>query len=306
MSRRSHHIRTAALAEEAIYRPTFPPITASMISSGSAASGSVLTANGSGGSSFQPPFAISPRGLTLNLNADFGTYISGGNVLQWYNQWPSLNGPWLADPTGVLFNASGFAGLATLDWNEAVATPFQSTHFSNFQNTTAYVAAQEFSIGVVLQYTGTKNFDAAQVCPQIVTSYDAANPRANFGLSCGLNSGDPTKVIFSIYVSDTDGGGPVKLAQSPSEVKAAQYYVLATFKGGILNLYVNGVLVATTSGVGNMTPGALLNPICLGADQVSTSTYLGAHVRAIHVWNCGLNALELAQDLLYMKAEAGL
>lgn len=246
--------------------------------------------------------------LTSSTSADLGVCNNSG-VTQWYDQAPARAGQYWSTAVGgsnpATYNATGLNGLPSIDFSESVPSFFEPI-VPAFQTAALYLKPDEFTLAVVLEYTGTKNAATSQICPLIFAATNN-NPVNGVGLSVGLDPGNSANVIFAVFVNDSNGASSPKYVQSASVPKNVGHYVVATFLNGTLSLYLDALSAVTVTGVGNMTAaGGLTLPISIGNGGVSTSQRLNGHVGAELSWCRCLSSIETTAVQAYLQLKGGL
>jgi hypothetical protein len=246
------------------------------------------------------------RGLTSFLIADNGVFNNAGAVTEWSDQAPSQAGKfWSTVASGsnpAAFNASGFNSKATIDFLESPSQSQFQFFFSSLNAEGYFCAPTEFTIAACLQYTGTKNFATNMVCPFLFAA-TSNNPATGCGLVVGLDPGNSNNVIFAVFAND----GTLKYAESASVPTNVAHYVVVTFSGGVLSIYLDANAAVTQGSVGFISPTTGLSaPVGIGAGGVSSSQCFEGHIKCIGAWCVGQTAGELAQTKAFIKAAGGL
>lgn len=241
------------------------------------------------------------RGLTLSLRANKSTFISGGAVNQWYDL-AKVGQFFSATSTGATFNASGFNNRETLDFIQGTEMPYINPEPS--QATFAhYITPTDFTFATAIQYTGSNNNTASPITtPVIIATTNMTTFTDVPGLGVGLDPGNSANIIFTLYTS----ASPLRAVQSASVAKNVPHYVVGTFTGGTISLYVDALTPVTLGSVPAVTATELNISVELGASNESTSQELGAHLRSIHIWNVALDADEIAQAQAWLRTDSGL
>lgn len=286
-----------------------------------AVAGTVATADGTNGVTWSPaPGAFSPGGILLSttglttfLVADLGVFNNAGAVAEWFDQTPSRAGEFwstiISTTHAATFNAAGFNGKATIDTVEgANASVFEYKLWGGGAvEGDAFVKPDEFTLACCIEYTGTKIWAASQLNPIIfAASNTGGGTRDGCGLTVGVDNGDATMIFFSAF-ANVDAVAVTPFVQSVAVPKNVPHYVVATFLGGVLSIYVDNLAVVTTAAVSPMTPSSLAADAAqIAAGGSSASQQFQGHIRAVASWCVGQTGAALAATQATMKSLGGL
>jgi hypothetical protein len=108
---------------------------------------------------------------------------------------------------------------------------------------------------------------------------------------------------FQFRLTDViDGSLTISSGAFSNAQQGAPFFVVGTYDGVTQNLYVNGVLVATTGQAGNIQYAGSAD-FFIGGDNVGNGN-ANASIDAVHVWNRAISAAEVRQ--LYDTQYAGI
>lgn len=265
-----------------------------------------------------PPGAPAPtvagpptRGLTLSLRANAGLSLVSGVVQVIRDQTPARVGLYTVYSGGGAgaTTGTGINGQPTLEFADGTTDSYNY----NLGGEQAWVQAMtysesELSIAACFKYTGSHNADTTDVAhiPTIIGDTSGSDPSKTAGLSVGLDPLDSTKIKVVFWVNDSGGSSPPKFVASASVDKTLPHYAVATFKAGMLSLYLDSLAVVTTSGVGNMSLAATeAFFFMVGGNSVIASAYFNGSLLEVDTWNVGLTIEEVFAEQAWLFAEGG-
>jgi hypothetical protein len=230
-------------------------------------------------------FNYSPKtitdGLVLYLDAA-NTRSYPGNGTVWSDLSRSgINGTLTNGPT---FN-SGNGGSIVFDGTNDIIPLNTSTSFGSPSNLT---------IGIWVKYT---NFTVSNLGR---TLFRASNLSENVGFSIYQATDSPYNRV-KCYVNLAAG---LNVLNSTSQLNTNQwYFVTITYNSSVLNLYINGLLDASSPGSGGIVWPSLARTPQFGE---SFGSYFAGNIASTQVYNRALSATEILQNYNATKTRFGL
>ncbi|HEY7081127.1 MAG TPA: LamG-like jellyroll fold domain-containing protein [Nitrososphaeraceae archaeon] len=114
-----------------------------------------------------------------------------------------------------------------------------------------------------------------------------AGDSGNMNYGIWMNSAEKIQAGF-----ETSTGNPMYATSPLSYSDGKWHYAVVTYDGSVINLYVDGLMVATKSSSGSPDSGGD-EPVRLGADSQSFNNYFIGEVDEVRVWNGALTAQQV-------------
>src|SRR6476469_6594729 len=114
-----------------------------------------------------------------------------------------------------------------------------------------------------------------------------AGDTGNMNYGIWMNNAEKIQAGF-----ETSTGKPMYATSPLSYSDGKWHYAVVTYDGSIINLYVDGLMVATKSASGSPDNGGE-EPVRLGANSDSLSNYFIGDVDEVRVWSSALSAQQV-------------
>jgi len=111
-----------------------------------------------------------------------------------------------------------------------------------------------------------------------------AGDTGNMNYGIWMNNAEKIQAGF-----ETSTGKPMYATSPLSYSDGKWHYAVVTYDGSVINLYIDGMMVATKSASGSPDNGGD-EPVRLGANSDSLSNYFIGDVDEVRVWNSALSA----------------
>jgi hypothetical protein len=249
------------------------------------------------------------RGLCYSLQASAGTTVVSGQVPYWRDQCITNLGRAFYDYTtdGGAVLGNSINGFPTLDFTVATQVKYRDPYIPSQYVNLCY-SSTALSIATVVKYTGAVNMatGAMATVPLIVGEDSANNPPHTAGLSVGLDPSNSSLIQFAGWIYDF-GASTLKFALSANVSGSVAHYVVMTFGAGTISLYVDGLAVVQTTGVGRATDiDTATIPLVIGSNQVSSESNFNGSILELDGWNVCLTAGEIVQVQNWLQTVSGL
>jgi hypothetical protein len=129
----------------------------------------------------------------------------------------------------------------------------------------------------------------------VVTKYGATNPEISYGLYL-RDTGNPAAKALSGWVFQTGGAAPLTVDSAAVVTNGVFNHVAMTFDSttGVLTLYHNGAVVATTTGTAGAGVQATTTPVRIGGDAISAADAMNGIVDEVGIYSNALTQPEIA------------
>lgn len=280
--------------------------------------GATGAAGPAGSGSF--PWIPVARGLTTSLQASRGINLQSGtsNIVRIYDQAPAkLGQSWYqnGDPTwqtlGTLNGLPAIVFRYLVGNGSGIFSP--ATSNPGGQTMAPYVSSQEFSVGAVLEYTGSKAIAIGQDLRTVYEVFGETNGGSALamGLAVGTGGGG---VQFLAWINDSGNSGftvidgtNIKGMISTAVSAAVAHTVLLTFNAtsGVYSLNVDSLAPVQITGVGPVQhlQVPLSDPVAFFSNGVQNG---GMTVAELDTWCVELTSPERATMLAWLNAAGGI
>jgi len=227
------------------------------------------------------PVTLTPSYITTNLQL----HLDAGNA----SSYPGSGSTWtdlIGSKTFTLY------GTPTYNSNNGGYLNFIPASAQYAQSATSLSSMATFSVEAWHYYTGTNSGSS----PCIVTElYPGSTARINFNLGNGSDSSPNLQMGFF-------DGGWRQTTTGYTLTANNWYHLMGTYDGATIKMYVNNILVRSTSYSG--TPMSSAGGIRL-MRRWDLGHYWGGRLSVVRIYNTALNATEIDQNFNAERSRFG-